>query len=59
VRCSATGRAEFCRCDNGRVGCCMQTREHKMDSVMERIINNADDDDDDIQGVGPIVSDSK
>ena len=48
-------------------------REHKMDSVMERIIINADDDDDDdmsestvscddnddIQGVGPIVSDSK
>ena len=48
------------------------SREHKMDSVMERIIINADDDDDndnmsestvscdvndDIQGVVPIVSD--
>ena len=49
-------------------------REHEMDSVMEKIIINADDDDynddtsestvscddnDDIQGVVPIVSDSK
>jgi len=47
--------------------------EHEMDSVMERITINADDDDnddtsectvscddnDDIQGVGPIVSDSE
>ena len=49
------------------------SREHEMDSVMERIIINADDDDnddtsesavscddiDDTQGVVPIVSDSK
>ena len=49
------------------------SREHEMDSVMERIIINADDDDnddksestvscddnDDIQGVVPIVSDSE
>ena len=47
------------------------SREHKMDSVMERITINADDDeddmsestvsceDDDIQEVGPIVSDSE
>jgi hypothetical protein len=46
------------------------SREHEMDSIMERIIINADDDDmsestvscddnDDIQGVGPIVSDGK
>jgi hypothetical protein len=48
------------------------SREHEMDSVMERIIINTDDDDDDdtsgstvcfddndIQGVGPIVSDSE
>jgi len=49
------------------------SREHEMDSVMERIIINADDDDnddtsestvscddnDDIQGVGPIVSESE
>jgi hypothetical protein len=47
-------------------------REHEMDSVMESIIINADDDNDDtsestvscddnddIQGVGPIVSDSE
>ena len=49
-------------------------REHKMDRVMERIIINIDDDDDndyksestvscdnndDIQGVGPVISDSK
>ena len=50
------------------------SREHEMDSVMERIIINADEDDDDandtsestvsceenddIQGVGPVVSDS-
>ena len=47
-------------------------REHEMDSVMERIIINADDDNDDMsestvscddnddkQGVGPIVSDSE
>ena len=50
-------------------------REHKMDSVMERITINADDDDyddnndtsectvscedDDIQEIGPIVSDSE
>ena len=48
------------------------SREHEMDSVMERILINADDDDnddtsestvscddnDDIQEVGPIVSDS-
>jgi hypothetical protein len=46
--------------------------EHEMDSVMEMIIINADDDsddmsessvscinNDDIQGVGPIFSDSK
>ena len=50
---------------------CM-SREHEMDSIVERIIINADDDNDDdasestvscednddIQGVGPIVSDS-
>jgi len=48
------------------------SREHKMESVMERITNNADDDDndtsestascednDDIQEVGPIVNDSE
>jgi hypothetical protein len=50
------------------------SREHEMDSVMERIIINADDDDDnddmsesavscddndDIQGFGPIASDSE
>jgi hypothetical protein len=48
------------------------SREHEMDSVMERIIINVDDDDDDtsqstvscdddddIQGVVPIVSDSE
>jgi hypothetical protein len=48
------------------------SREQEMDSVMERIIINADydgndtsestvscDDNDDIQGVGPIVSDSE
>jgi len=46
------------------------SREHEMASVMERILINADDDDtsestvscddnDDIQGAGPIVSDSK
>jgi len=49
------------------------SREHEMDSVMERIIINADDDDDndasestvscddndDKQGVVPIVSDSE
>jgi len=52
------------------------SREHEMDSVMERITVNADDDDhddnddntsestvscedDDIQGVGPVVSDSE
>ena len=51
------------------------SREHEMDSVMEKIIINADDDDDaddddtsestvscdddDIQGVVPIVSDSE
>jgi len=47
------------------------SREHEMDSVMERIIINADDgdymsestvscdDNDDIQGTGPIVSDSE
>ena len=46
------------------------SREHEMDSVMEKIINNADDndasesrvtcdDDDDIQGVVPIVCDSE
>ena len=48
------------------------SREHKMDSVMERITINADDDDDDdtsestvsyedddIHEVGPIVSDSE
>ena len=47
-------------------------REHEMDSVMEKIIINTDDDDDDtsestvscdnnddIQGVVPIVSDSE
>ena len=49
----------------------MQTREHKMDSVMERIIINADDNDDtsestvscddndDTQEAGPIISDSE
>jgi len=56
ARCSATGRAEFCRRYNGRVGCCLQTvkvveeehmnREHEMDSVTERITINADYDDD-------------
>jgi hypothetical protein len=54
------------------------SREHEMDSVMERIIINADDDDDDddddndtsessvscvdnddVQGVGPVLSDSE
>ena len=52
------------------------SREHEMDSVMEKIVINADDDDDDddadtsestvscddnddIQGVVPIVSDSE
>ena len=48
------------------------SRQHEMDSVMERITINADDDDDDmsestvscddnddVQGVGPIISDSK
>jgi hypothetical protein len=50
------------------------SREHEMDSAMERIIINADDDDDDddtsdssvscddnddIQGVGPLSSDSE
>jgi len=46
------------------------SRDHEMDSVIERIIINADDNDtsestvirddnDDIQGVGPIVSDSE
>jgi len=46
------------------------SREHEMDSVLERIIINADDDNDDtsesscddnddIQGVGPVVSDSE
>ena len=36
------------------------SREHKMDSIMERITINADDDDnDDIQEDGPIVSDSE
>ena len=48
------------------------SREHEMDGVMERIIINADDDDDDtsestvscddnddIQGAGPFVSDSE
>ena len=51
------------------------SREHEMDSVMERIIINIDDDDDDdndtsestvscddnddMQGVGPVVSDSE
>jgi len=46
------------------------SREHEMDSVMERIIINADDGDDKsestvscddnyIQGAGPIVSDSE
>jgi len=47
------------------------SREHEMDGVMERIIINGDDDDDmsestvscddndDIQGVGPIISDSE
>jgi hypothetical protein len=49
------------------------SREHEMDSVMERIIINGDYDDDnddtsestvscdddDIQGVGPIVSDDE
>ena len=35
-------------------------REQEMGSVMERITINADDDDNaDIQGVGPIVSDSE
>jgi hypothetical protein len=49
-------------------------REHEMDSIMKRIIINADDDDDNydmsectfscddndgIQGIGPIVSDSE
>jgi hypothetical protein len=51
------------------------SRKHEMDSVMERIIINADNDnksessvscvdddddhDDDIQGVGPVLSDSE
>jgi hypothetical protein len=49
------------------------SREHEMDSIIERTIINADDDDnddtsestvscdvnDDTQGVGPIVSDSE
>jgi len=49
------------------------SREHEMDSVMERITINADDDDDDdtsestvscddnddVQGVGPIISNSE
>jgi hypothetical protein len=47
------------------------SREHEMDGVMERLAINGDDDDDtsestvscddndDIQGVGPIVSDSE
>jgi hypothetical protein len=49
------------------------SREHEMDSIKERIIINTDDDDnddtsestvscdnnDDIQGVGPIISDSE
>ena len=46
------------------------SREHEMDSIMERIIINADNDDtsestvscehyDDIQEVGPVVSDSE
>jgi hypothetical protein len=48
------------------------SREHEMDSVMEGIIINADDDDyndmsestvscdhDDVQGVGPVVNDSE
>jgi hypothetical protein len=52
-----------------------RSRKHEMDSVMERIIINADNDnksessvscvyddddyDDDIQGVGPVLSDSE
>ena len=46
------------------------SREHEMDGVMERLTINGDDDDtsestvscddnDDIQGVGPIISDSE
>jgi hypothetical protein len=42
------------------------SRKHEIDSVMERIIINADDDKsvssvscDDTQGVGPIFSDNK
>jgi hypothetical protein len=68
--------AAVCRHDKG-VEEEYMSREHEMDSVMERIIINAaaaaDDDDnddtsestvscdnnDDIQGVGPIVSDGK
>jgi len=66
--------AAVCRHDKG-VEEGYMSREHEMDSVMERIVINADDDDDDnddmsestvscdnnddIQGVGPIVSDGE
>jgi hypothetical protein len=83
VRCSATGRAKFAAVTMEEwAAVCRHvkaveeeymSRENDMDRAMERIIINADDDDndymseytvscdnnDDIQGVGPVVSDSE